>query len=153
MTELEVGTRVYYSTSGSAHPVLRFAGLRGTVKPTPHNRTGVCVLWDNGTTECHSPQYLIPLKELLLPPAPESVMYFNSHAQQGNDQRLTVRGRQDPTGKECLFIAVKIRTGCDYDELVGTKQSGIGVNLDADAALQLASDLTRMAMELKRKGK
>jgi len=153
MIEFNTGERVQYSTSGGLYPNYGFAGLTGTVKPTPHNRTGVSVLWDNGTTGRHAPRYLIPLKGLVLPPAPESVMYFNSNAQPGNDQRLSVQGREDPTGEDCLFVAVKIRTGSNYNHVIDFNRYGIGVNLDADAALQLASDLTRMAMELKRKGK
>lgn len=77
-----------------------------------------------------------------LPPAPESVMYFNSIRDKGNDQCITVRPDNDPHYAGTLCISVHPRG--DY--------SGYqSVVLDPDAALQLAHDLRRMAMEIRRK--
>lgn len=87
-----------------------------------------------------------------LPPVPDSVMYFNSVRDEGNDQHLVV-GRTDrsdgwadeATGHIGLKVAPR----------TGSTRAGmsIGINLTPDAALQLAHDLRRMAMEIKRKGK
>ena len=77
-----------------------------------------------------------------LPPAPESVMYFNSIRDEGNDQCITVGPGNDPYYAGTLCISVHPRG--DY--------SGYqSVALDPDAALQLAHDLNRMANEIKRK--
>lgn len=77
-----------------------------------------------------------------LPPAPESVMYFNSIRDEGNDQCITVRPDNDPYYTGTLCISVHPR---------GDYAGYQSVALDPDAALQLAHDLRRMAMEIKRK--
>lgn len=79
-----------------------------------------------------------------LPPAPESVMYFNSIRDEGNDQCITVRYDNGPYYAGTLCISVLPRG--DY---AGYKS----VVLDPDAVLQLAHDLRRMAMSIKKKGK
>ena len=84
------------------------------------------------------------VKDDPLPPAPKSVMYFNSIRDKGNDQCITVRPDNDPIYAGTLCVSVHPRG--DYDNY----QS---VVLDPDAALQLAHDLRRMAMEIKRKEK
>lgn len=77
-----------------------------------------------------------------LPPAPESVMYFNSIRDKGNDQCITVRPDNDPYYAGTLCISVHPR---------GDYTGYQSVALDPDAALQLAHDLNRMANEIKRK--
>ena len=77
-----------------------------------------------------------------LPPAPESVVYFNSIRDKGNDQCITVRPDDDPRYEGTLCISIHPRG--DYNEYKS-------VVLDPDAALQLAHDLNRMANEIKRK--
>lgn len=79
-----------------------------------------------------------------LPPAPKSVMYFNSIRDVGNDQCITVEPDNDPYYAGTLCISVHPR---------GDYAGYQSVSLDPDAALQLAHDLRRMAMEIKRKGK
>ena len=79
-----------------------------------------------------------------LPPAPKSVLYFNSIRSEGNDQCITVRPDDDPRYEGTLCISVHPR---------GDYTGYQSVALDPDAALQLAHDLHRMAMEIKRKGK
>lgn len=79
-----------------------------------------------------------------LPPAPESVMYFNSIRDKGNDQCITVRPDNDRCYAGTLCISVHTR---------GDYAGYQSVCLDPDAALQLAHDLRRMAMEIKRKEK
>lgn len=73
-----------------------------------------------------------------LPPAPESVRYYHwgyhsIHA----DVYLDVHSGLFASGP-CIRINDK---------------DNRGITIDADTALQLAHDLTRMAMEIKRKGK
>lgn len=79
-----------------------------------------------------------------LPPAPESVMYFNSIRDKGNDQCITVGPDDAPYYAGTLCISVHPR---------GDYAGYQSVALDPDAALQLAHDLRRMAMEIKRKEK
>ncbi|AFE86108.1 hypothetical protein phiKDA1_15 (endogenous virus) [Enterobacter phage phiKDA1] len=69
-----------------------------------------------------------------LPPAPESGVYYSHN----NDRRVTVL----------------LEDGLPEDVIaVGTDASFMKVRLTADTALVLAHDLTRMAMEIKRKEK
>lgn len=79
-----------------------------------------------------------------LPPAPDSVLYFNSIRDRCNDQCITVRPDDDPCYEGTLCISVHPR---------GDYTGYQSVVLDPDAALQLAHDLRRMAMEIKRKGR
>lgn len=87
-----------------------------------------------------------------LPPVPDSVMYFNSVRDEGNDQHLVVEmtDRSDEWADEATgHIGLKVvpRTGSARAGM------SIGINLTPDAALQLAHDLRRMAMDIKRKEK
>jgi hypothetical protein len=69
-----------------------------------------------------------------LPPAPESGVYYSYN----NDRRMTA----------------KLEQGTPEDVIaVGTDASFMKVRLTAETALVLAHDLTRMAMEIKRKEK
>lgn len=77
-----------------------------------------------------------------LPPAPESVMYFNSIRDDGNDQCLTVSFDENPKYAGTLCVSVHPRA--DYENCYS-------VSFDPDAALQLAHDLNRMANEIKRR--
>lgn len=87
-----------------------------------------------------------------LPPVPGSVMYFNSVRDEGNDQRLVVEMTNmsymwNEEADAHIVLRVVPKTG-------STRASqAIGINLDPASALQLASDLRRMAMEIKRKEK
>jgi hypothetical protein len=78
-----------------------------------------------------------------LPPVPASVTYMNSKRGLGNDQRLILE--KDNGGREGLM----------YIEVIPKKGSTrakveIGINIDPDSALQLAHDIRRMAMSVKR---
>lgn len=86
-----------------------------------------------------------------LPPVPDSVMYFNSVRDEGNDQHLVVEmtsksDRWNPEADAHIGLMVVPRTD-------RTQKRALGVNLTPDAALQLAHDIRRMAMEIKRKDK
>lgn len=87
-----------------------------------------------------------------LPPVPDSVMYFNSVRDEDNDQHLVLErtDRSDEWADEATgHIGLKVVSR------TGSAQAGksIGINLTPDAALQLAHDLRRMAMDIKRKEK
>uniref|UniRef100_A0AB74UQ72 Uncharacterized protein n=1 Tax=Klebsiella phage Hope TaxID=3350564 RepID=A0AB74UQ72_9CAUD len=81
-----------------------------------------------------------------LPPVPDSVSYMNSKRDRGNDQRL-ILDKDNGEGEGLMYIGVIPRKGSTR------AQMEIGINIDPDSALQLAHDLRRMAMEIKRKGK
>lgn len=81
-----------------------------------------------------------------LPPVPASVSYINSKCDPGNDQRLVV-DKDNGDGEGLMYIGVIPRKGSNRAKVE------IGINIDPDSALQLAHDLRRMAMEIKRKEK
>lgn len=87
-----------------------------------------------------------------LPPVPDSVMYFNSVRDEGNDQHLVVERTDcsegwDDVSTEHIGLKVVPRTGSTR------AGESIGINLTPDAALQLAHDLRRLAMKIKREQK
>ena len=81
-----------------------------------------------------------------LPPVPASVAYMNSKRDPGNDQRLVI-DKDNGDGKGLMYIGVIPRKGSARAKVE------IGINIDPDSALQLAHDLRRMAMDIKRKEK
>ena len=88
-----------------------------------------------------------------LPPVPDSVMYFNSVRDEDNDQRLVVEMTSSNAGKWSdeanahVGLMVIPRTGSTLSS------NAIGINLSPDAALQLAHDIRRMAMTVRREGR
>lgn len=83
-----------------------------------------------------------------LPPAPESVRYYNSYIVGHNDQHLILDGHDTShPGMNLMYLGIVPRTGSTRAD------KEIGINMDADTALQLAHDLNRMANEIKRKEK
>lgn len=89
-------------------------------------------------------RYQEPEEEL--PPVPSSVSYLNTKRDRGNDQRLVLE-RDSGTDEGLLYIGVIPRKNSTRAE------REIGINMSPDAALQLAHDLRRMAMDIKRKEK
>lgn len=81
-----------------------------------------------------------------LPPVPDGVAYMNSKRDPGNDQRLVI-DKDNGDGEGLMYIGVIPRKGSTRTKFE------IGINIDPDSALQLAHDLRRMAMDIKRKGK
>lgn len=71
-----------------------------------------------------------------LPPAPESVLYLK----EGGQRKLTA---------SMYPSSVSIKIHLEYPSTVKC----LGYSMEPDAALQLAHDLNRMAMEIKRKEK
>lgn len=81
-----------------------------------------------------------------LPPVPSSVTYLNTKRDPGNDQRLVLE-RDSETDEGLLYMGIVPRKNSTRAE------QEIGINMSPDAALQLAHDLRRMAMDIKRKEK
>lgn len=81
-----------------------------------------------------------------LPPVPDREVYLNFKRDRGNDQRL-VLDKDNGEGEGLMYIGVIPRKGSTR------ARAEIGINIDPDSALQLAHDLRRMAMEVKRKEK
>lgn len=79
-----------------------------------------------------------------LPPVPSSVTYLNTERVPGNDQRL-VLAKYNWEG--LIYIGIIPSNGSTR------AKEEIGINIDPDSALQLAHDIRRMAMEIKRKEK
>lgn len=105
----------------------------------------------SGNTHPWSPAYFVLTDEQTddpLPPAPASALYFNSETSKGDDQRLKVYASIDG----CVDIMVIPRTNSPASKAVSVRY-GLGVGLHPDDALQLAHDIRRMAMALKRKEK
>lgn len=78
-----------------------------------------------------------------LPPVTDKVAYMNSKRDPGNDQRLVLE-KDNGGGVGLMYIGVIPRKGSTR------AQEEIGINIDPDSALQLAHDLRRMAMSVKR---
>jgi hypothetical protein len=83
-----------------------------------------------------------------LPPVPDSVMYYNSTTGEDNFQHMLVQPHWELEGH--LSIAI-VKSGKKFDPLA--YGDILSLNLEPDAALQLAHDIRRMAMEIKRKEK
>nr|DAW27083.1 MAG TPA: hypothetical protein [Caudoviricetes sp.] len=81
-----------------------------------------------------------------LPPVPDKVAYMNSKRDPGNDQRLVLE-KDNGDGEGLMYIGVVPKKGSTRAKVE------IGINIDPDSALQLAHDLRRMAMDIKRKEK
>lgn len=83
-----------------------------------------------------------------LPPVPDTVLYYNSTTDPDNFQHMLVQPHWELEGH--LSIAI-VKSGKKFDPLA--YGDVLSLNLEPDAALQLAHDLRRMAMEIKRKEK
>lgn len=81
-----------------------------------------------------------------LPPVPASVSYMNFKRDPGNDQRL-VLDKDNGDGEGLMYIGVIPMKGSNRAKVE------IGINIDPDSALQLAHDIRRMAMAVKREQK
>ena len=81
-----------------------------------------------------------------LPPVPDKVAYMNSKRDLGNDQRLVLE-KDNGDGEGLMYIGVVPKKGSTRAKVE------IGINIDPDSALQLAHDIRRMAMSVKREQK
>nr|DAH76682.1 MAG TPA: hypothetical protein [Caudoviricetes sp.] len=128
-----LGVRGYYTITGTSSGGywLQLDGMQRYGDPVP---------WCSEYFEL----YQEPDDEL--PPVPDGVAYMNSKRDPGNDQRLVLK-RYSWTDENLLYIGIVPKKNSARAELE------IGINIDPDSALQLAHDLRRMAMEIKRKEK
>lgn len=78
-----------------------------------------------------------------LPPVPDSVLYREEDSPVGTDAELLVKGSRYGG------LLLELRAHRKSDD----KFAWAGMRLDPDAALQLAHDLRRMAMQIKRNQK
>ena len=101
---------------------------------------------DNGLVDGFSANAFKLAADDPLPPVPDKVAYMNSKRDPGNDQRLVI-DKDNGDGEGLMYIGVIPRKGSTRAKVE------IGINIDPDSALQLAHDLRRMAMDIKRKEK
>lgn len=101
---------------------------------------------DNGLVDGFSANAFKLAADDPLPPVPDKVAYMNSKRDLGNDQRLVI-DKDNGDGGGLMYIGVIPRKGSTRAKVE------IGINIDPDSALQLAHDLRRMAMDIKRKEK
>lgn len=122
-------------TKGEEYTIISIAGDRWYQVQT-----------DNGLVNGFTASAFKLAEEEKLPPAPASVSYLNTKRDRGNDQRLVLE-RDSETDEGLLYVGIVPRKGSTRAE------REIGINMSPDAALQLAHDLRRMAMDTKRKEK
>lgn len=101
---------------------------------------------DNGLVDGFSANAFKLAADDPLPPVPNSVTYMNYKRDPGNDQRL-VLDKDNGDGEGLMYIGVIPKKGSTRAKVE------IGINIDPDSALQLAHDLRRMAMSVKREQK
>ena len=127
----KLGRDMYYTVTSVVYGG-GFIQIDGLV--LPNNKHPWCA--------CNFELYQEP--EYELPPVPASVTYMNFKRDPGNDQRL-VLDKDYWAGEGLMYIGVIPRKGSTR------AQEEIGINIDPDSALQLARDIRRMAMDVKRK--
>lgn len=103
---------------------------------------------DNGLMDGFSANAFKLAADDPLPPAPTSVLYYNSTTAEDNFQHMLVQPHWELEGH--LSIAI-VKSGKKFDSQA--YGDVLSLNLEPDAALQLAHDLRRMAMDIKRKEK
>lgn len=153
MSKFKVGDKVVRTARGCEdEDFLRMLGEAAYYTVTSVSLGG-CWLQVNGVSKVYDERpwaatnfelYQEPEDEL--PPVPDREVYLNFKRDRGNDQRL-VLDKDNGEGEGLMYIGVIPRKGSTR------AQMEIGINIDPDSALQLARDLRRMAMEVKRKGK
>ncbi|UZN24304.1 hypothetical protein [Klebsiella phage pKP-M186-2.2] len=152
MSKFKVGDKVVRSTDSNREIFLWHAGKKDYYTVTGVSSSGMWLQLDYKTREGDNYPWLAPFYELYqepedeLPPAPASVTYMNSKRDPGNDQRL-VLDKDNGDGEGLMYIGVIPKKGSTRAKVE------IGINIDPDSALQLAHDIRRMAMDIKRKEK
>lgn len=150
MSKFKIGDKVVVGAAGAGFMelLLHIQGVKDYYTVTRTSAGGYWLQLD-GMQRCGDPVpwcaeyfklYQEPDEEL--PPVPDSVYYPDMYTlltgkrAAGDTSGLTVR--QSPYTEEAIGLSI------DHSKWT---------RLDADAALQLAHDLRRMAMDIKRKGK
>lgn len=118
------------------------SGEQGVVSKAVGN-----LVWIKGYGDwCHLTESLrLAEQDDPLPPAPESVRYYNSFIMGNNDQNLTVEPAPEYPEEGLLHLLITPNSHSTRNV------APLSINMDPDAALQLAHDLNRMANEIKRK--
>lgn len=153
MSKFKVGDKVVRTVRGREdEDFLRMLGEAAYYTVTSVSFGG-CWLQVNGVSKVYDelPWAAINFKlyqepDEELPPVPDKVAYMNFKRNRGNDQRLVLE-KDNGEGEGLMYIGVIPRKGSTR------AQEEIGINIDPDAALQLAHDLRRMAMSVKREQK
>lgn len=152
MSKFKVGDKVVRSTDLNKENFLRHAGKKDYYIVTGVSSSGMWLQLDCKARDGDNYPWLASYYELYqepedeLPPVPDKVAYMNSKRDSGNDQRLVLE-KDSGLGESLMYIGVIPRKGSTR------AQEEIGINIDPDSALQLAHDIRRMAMEIKRKEK
>ena len=152
MPKFKVGDKVVRSTDLNQEIFLLHAGKKDYYTVTGVSSSGMWLQLDCKTRDGDNYPWLALYYELYqepqneLPPVPDKVAYMNSKRDRGNDQRLVLE-KDNGDGEGLMYIGVVPKKGSTRAKVE------IGINIDPDSALQLAHDLRRMAMEIKRKEK
>lgn len=152
MSKFKVGDKVVRSADYNSEIFLLHAGKKDYYTVTGVSSSGMWLQLDCKTRDGDNYPWLAAYCELYqepedeLPPVPDKVAYMNSKRDRGNDQRLVLE-KDNWDGEGLMYIGVIPKKGSTRAKVE------IGINIDPDSALQLAHDLRRMAMEIKRKGK
>lgn len=154
MYKFKVGDKVVRSTDCNSEIFSLHVGKKDYYTVTGVSNSGMWLQLDCKTREGDNYPWLAAYCELYqepedeLPPVPDSVMYYNSTAGEDNFQHMLVQPHWELEGHLSISI---VKSGIKFDPLA--YGDVLSLNLEPDAALQLAHDLRRMAMEVKRKEK
>ena len=125
----------YWEESLGQENGMRFQNIQGAIVAT----------YDNNCKKGYDASWLLPaIEEAQLPPAPESVAYREEQGPLNTSATLSITRSKVMDGLCVHISAVDHNTGRTGD---------VAMRLEPDDILQLASDLRRMAMDIKRKQK
>lgn len=150
MSKFKVGDKVVRTVKSQAFWLIQ--GVKNYYNVTDVGAGGYWLQLDGVRDKADPRPWYAPNFELYqepedeLPPVPSSVSYLNTKRDPGNDQRLVLE-RDSETDEGLLYIGIVPRKNSTRAE------QEIGINMSPDAALQLAHDIRRMAMDIKRKEK
>lgn len=153
MSKFKVGDKVVRLVAGNSEEFVRIQGIKDYYTVTSTSAEGYWLQVDGVHYKFDPHPWCRDNFELYqesdedeLPPVPDREVYLNSKCGRGNDQRLVLE-KDNGCGEGLMYIGVIPRKGSTR------AQEEIGINIDPDSALQLAHDIRRMAMEVKRKDK
>ncbi|WJE88643.1 hypothetical protein [Klebsiella phage Kpn13] len=152
MSKFKVGDKVVATAGTGFIQLLQYTqGVKDYYTVTRTGAGGYWLQLDGMQRHCDPVPWCAEYFELYqepddeLPPVPDGVSYMNSERDRGNDQRLVLERCSWTEG--LLYIGIVPRKNSTRAE------QEIGINMSPDAALQLAHDIRRMAMDIKRKEK
>ena len=151
MSKFKIGDKVVCQAGGNYEEFVRIQGIKDYYTVTSTSAAGYWLQVDGVHYKFDRHPWCRDNFELYqepeddeLPPVPASVTYLNTKRDRGNDQRLVLE-RDGATDENLLYIGIVPKKNSTRAE------QEIGINMSPDAALQLAHDLRRMAMDIKRK--